>query len=85
MCEINTYRFVEHCGPDNDDHLGYRPEHINKKDPLKEAEKELRKEPVMGEVIDLARATFKKEIDLAFEFAKQSPFPEKLMRPLCVS
>lgn len=31
-----TYRFVEHCGPYEDDHLGYRPEHETRmrKDPL---------------------------------------------------
>ena len=25
LIEINTYRKLEHCGPSDDDHLGYRP------------------------------------------------------------
>jgi pyruvate dehydrogenase E1 component alpha subunit len=36
--QINTYRFLEHCGPGNDDYLNYRPKNeINfwkKRDPL---------------------------------------------------
>jgi pyruvate dehydrogenase E1 component alpha subunit len=36
--EYNTYRWLEHCGPNDDDHLGYRPEgELNKwkeKDPI---------------------------------------------------
>ena len=35
---INTYRYFEHCGPNNDDHLKYRSkkeiDFWNKKDPL---------------------------------------------------
>lgn len=27
--EVPTWRYVEHCGPDNDDHLGYRDERVN--------------------------------------------------------
>lgn len=67
LLEMTTYRLVEHCGPNNDDHLGYRNLHtthsFEKTDPVKK----IRSEEY--------EAHIKKEIDEAFEFAKSSPFP----------
>lgn len=31
LLEFDTYRWLEHCGPDNDDHLNYRDETVTKK------------------------------------------------------
>ena len=43
--ELKTYRFIEHCGPNNDDNLNYRPldeiKYWNNKCPLKIIEKKL--------------------------------------------
>lgn len=43
--ELKTYRFIEHCGPNNDDSLNYRPlneiQYWNNKCPLKIIEKKL--------------------------------------------
>lgn len=64
--EIPTYRYLEHCGPNNDDHLNYRnSEETNywkNKDPLKDVIK-------FQEITD--------EIDLAFKTAIASPYPDE--------
>ena len=45
LIEVNTYRFLEHCGPNNDDNLLYRSKKevnfFKKKDALKALEKEV--------------------------------------------
>ncbi len=45
LLEINTYRFLEHCGPNNDDDLSYRPKKelkfYKKKDALHILEKQI--------------------------------------------
>ncbi len=79
MLEFDTYRYVEHCGPNNDDHLGYRhPDELaywNANDPLKILEGRL---DVLG-LWKMDRAVeseaIKYEIDEAFKFAKASGFP----------
>lgn len=75
--EMPTYRHLQHCGPDNDDNLGYRSEHVLKYwhnvDPLKiNIPPNLRKEdvPYMAEQIH-------NEIIEAFKHAEKAPFPEK--------
>lgn len=64
--EIPTYRYLQHCGPDNDDHLKYRdPEEIEewrKQDPIKNIDYTW-----VGQI--------QKEIDAAFEHAENSPPP----------
>jgi TPP-dependent pyruvate/acetoin dehydrogenase alpha subunit len=80
--EFFTYRFLEHCGPNQDLALGYRTEG--------EYEKWLERDPVFlyrelllknGALtpaeIDRLYNKFKLEIDQAFLFAKQSPFPHR--------
>lgn len=64
---VKSNRRVEHCGPDNDDHLGYKhKEHLEFPDLL------------MDFNYDQGRLDeFKKEIESAFKFAEESPFPEK--------
>lgn len=80
--EIPTYRWVEHCGPFDDDDLGYRPKgelaKFKLKDPVSILEKQLRKFEVAN--VDLLLQEFKAglqiEIDKAFMTAKIDPFPE---------
>lgn len=72
--EIPTYRYVQHCGPDNDDHLGYRsPGEIalwKDMDPL--VINQVKHHPTDGDVIAITN-----EINEAFEHAKAAPFPDE--------
>ena len=79
--EIKTFRVLEHCGPNNDDHLGYRTESEIKKgllsDPLNQLEEFLVKADINFESErSLELAKIDSEIESAFEFAENSPFPE---------
>jgi pyruvate dehydrogenase E1 component alpha subunit len=79
--ELSTYRWREHCGPNYDNHLGYRTEHEflqwKARDPIKAFEARLRRDGLLddAEVADLARR-IDAEIDDAVAFAKDSPWPE---------
>ncbi|HEV8723660.1 MAG TPA: thiamine pyrophosphate-dependent dehydrogenase E1 component subunit alpha [Candidatus Binatia bacterium] len=73
--ECLTYRLMEHVGPNDDFHLGYRSR--------EEAEPWIVSDPVkrFGEQIESARrhrieAEVEAEIREAFDFAERSPFPE---------
>ena len=76
--EFSTHRWLEHCGPNDDDELGYREagelSHWTGKDPLKEAGKWLLDEGVLtqGELTRLVRQV-ESEVADAFRFAEQSP------------
>ena len=78
--EVDTYRFYEHCGPNKDDNLNYRPkkevEFWTKRDPVELTEKYLLKNKVI-EKKDLIKIKRKisKEISDAFIFAKKSKKP----------
>ena len=80
--ELDTFRWLEHCGPNCDDDLGYRKKgelyDWQKRDPInfyksrtinnhRLTEKDIKKN------ID----TISTEIDEAFKFAKESPFPDQ--------
>ncbi len=75
--EFYTYRHHEHCGPNIDDYLNYRPiKEINfwkKKDPLEISKKILKKNEL--KVIKKFDSEINKEIKAAFNFAKKSAFP----------
>ena len=72
--EVPVYRWVEHCGPDEDDHLGYRPQAEidawRTRDALTQLE-----EAIAPEVKTALETAITAEIDVAFDFAKSSPFP----------
>jgi len=78
--EVSTYRYYEHCGPNKDDHLNYRPKKEinfwNKRDPVLLVEKYLLKNNVLKNT-DLIKLKKKilKEISEAFIFAKKSKNP----------
>jgi TPP-dependent pyruvate/acetoin dehydrogenase alpha subunit len=73
--ECLTYRLREHVGPNEDFHLGYRER--------KEAEPWIENDPVkrLGALVDdQARERIQQEVERevqsAFQFAEESPFPE---------
>ena len=78
--EFKTYRWLEHCGPLGDLHLGYRsPEEFQAwvaRDPLKLYTRRLSERGLVteAEMAAMARA-IALEIDDAVAFAKASPFP----------
>ena len=78
--EFMTYRWREHCGPNYDDHLGYRPEQEfadwKLRCPLTTLEARLQAEGILDPgAIERLRADIGREIDGAFAFAKASPPP----------
>lgn len=80
MLVLNTYRHLEHCGPNNDDHLGYRhTDEIKfwlKNDPVLLALNKLE----MASERDWAKEVEKeigREIMAAFDSATKAPFPDQ--------
>lgn len=78
---FDTYRWMEHCGPFDDDELGYRPQgelaEWRRRDPLAAFEKSLLEHEVLSQdELERLRETISTEIDAAVEFAETSPFPE---------
>lgn len=80
--ETSTFRYLEHCGPYNDDHLGYRPDEELTKGREDDAVDNARKflsekglyKPEWEEEI---RNEIMKEVKEAFNFAINSPYPPK--------
>lgn len=78
--ELDTYRWLEHCGPGYDNHIGYRDEEEflqwQKQEPIKAFERVLIE---AGHADDTVFADMKREINslvsAAFQFAETSPFP----------
>lgn len=72
LMECHTYRHREHCGPNYDDQLGYRPaeevEHWMQRDPIRKTE-------IPETRLEVIKAEIAQEIDLAFQYAENSPFP----------
>jgi len=78
--EFETYRWLEHCGPNEDDHLGYRPEQElqkwKEKCPIKRTQKHLLDEGLITESkLVSIQESIENEIHAAFEFARSSPAP----------
>ncbi len=79
--EFETYRYLEHCGPFNDDILGYRPkEELKKwsvKDPYKKIKYILEKKNYLKNRIKKIEEENIKAVNKAFLFAEKSKFPSK--------
>jgi len=80
--ELDTFRWLEHCGPNSDDDLGYRNkgelDQWKKRDPISSYKSRMIEshkitEQQIIENIEVISA----EIDEAFKFAKESPFPDQ--------
>ena len=79
--EFMTYRWREHCGPNYDNHIGYRSEDEflswKEKDPILKIEKELisSKELTMGDVKTIG-VQLREECESAFDKALDAAFPD---------
>ncbi len=79
--ELKTYRWREHCGPNYDNHIGYRSEEEfavwKKRCPIERLRQAVLADKIMtpGE-LDKIRERISAEIDEAVRFAKASPFPK---------
>ena len=73
--EFLTYRFVEHCGPNTDDHLNYR--NINDLESWKKKDSIFEKTFFFKKYLNKSslEENIKKEINDAFIFAKKSAPP----------
>jgi TPP-dependent pyruvate/acetoin dehydrogenase alpha subunit len=81
IIELMTYRFLEHCGPNDDISLNYRTaEEVaswRARDPVETYRVRLVEEGVLGTQMDIAiRAKISAEIEDAVTFAKASPYPD---------
>lgn len=80
--EFKTYRWREHCGPNYDFDLGYRDEEEFKiwkeRCPIKMLDQSLSEDSVVRDT-DIKEMTqaIEDEIEAAFLFAKESPFPNE--------
>ncbi|OGW74254.1 MAG: hypothetical protein A3J81_00010 [Nitrospirae bacterium RIFOXYB2_FULL_43_5] len=79
--EFKTYRWREHCGHNYDNDLGYRTneEYLSwkEKDPICYLESYLLEKSIITQnAISDMHMKIQKEVDAAFDFAEQSPFPQ---------
>lgn len=79
--EFKTYRWREHCGPNYDDHLGYRPanefEQWKKNCPINRLQSHLLSEGLLTEsTMKALSQNITAEIEEAFALAAASPFPD---------
>lgn len=79
--EVETYRWLEHCGPNEDDFLGYRAieerETFLTYNVLSELEKLILKVNLKNEeLLSAIRLDIKNLVKNAFTFARESPFPD---------
>ena len=76
--EFSTYRWLEHCGPNYDNNIGYREEkeylEWKKKDPILHIENLINDR----KIIDELNKKIVKEVSDAFKFAEDSPFPDSI-------
>ena len=78
--EIETYRYLEHCGPNDDTHLGYRTDkelkHWKKKDPLIFSRGFLLKKNLLKKSkINLIDKKIKNSVDIEFNSIKNLKKP----------
>ena len=78
--EFSTYRWLEHCGPNYDNHIGYRTEAEFEKWRNRDAVVRLRAQLVREGVLTAASearmiSNFQTKIEDAIAFAKSSPLP----------
>ena len=78
LIEFITHRYLEHCGPNDDEHLEYRkPGELKAwrdRDPIDALGRKL---DLSDSEIEGIRSGLREEIDEAFDFAKASPLPDR--------
>jgi TPP-dependent pyruvate/acetoin dehydrogenase alpha subunit len=79
--EFNTYRWLEHCGPEYDNDIGYRTEaefrDWEKRDPLKILGKTLEGDPDYMDFKEIEKKKFQFEVSASINFAKAAAFPKE--------
>ncbi len=83
--EFTTYRWREHCGPNYDNNIGYRPEQEfaewKRQCPVERLQQQLLSENILDmPTIQLVTDEIQQEIDAAVIFAQTSPFPHEVLR-----
>ncbi len=78
--EFSTFRFREHCGPNYDDDLGYRPDQFiegwNAREPIRQFETRAIEDGFLTLAgIDQMQEEIENEVKAAFDFARASDFP----------
>jgi pyruvate dehydrogenase E1 component alpha subunit len=81
LIEFSTYRWLEHCGPNYDNDLGYRTEAEyllwKAQDPVACFESVLLNRSIVTSAeVGYMNSEIESEVSLAFEFAEASPFPD---------
>ena len=81
LLEFTTYRWLEHCGPNWDNDLGYRKENElddwMKKCPIEKLRKTLVGKEILSDDLDRQiEADIAQRIRNAFDYARNAPFPE---------
>ena len=84
--ELSTYRWFEHCGPNMDNHIGYRSEgeflEWKGKDPIAKLEKILLSNEITSLLgVKKIEIDLENEVNSAFHFAEISPFPDPKFIP----
>lgn len=81
LLTLHTYRHLEHCGPNNDDHLGYRDQRVTadwlERDPLRITEQCLYSIGEWTPEFVESFALIEEEIRAEFEYAIKAPFPDQ--------
>jgi len=80
LLEFSTYRWREHCGPLYDNDIGYRSvaefEHWKTQDPIDRLSRALLETSAMSPAdVDAMDRDIAQEVEAAFRFAEESPFP----------
>jgi pyruvate dehydrogenase E1 component alpha subunit len=80
LLEFTTYRWLEHCGPNYDNDIGYRTEaeflEWKARDPMPAHEAQLVRDGVATQAeLDAVTAAAEAEIEEAIAYAKASPWP----------
>ncbi|GEA11673.1 thiamine pyrophosphate-dependent dehydrogenase E1 component subunit alpha [Alteromonas sp. KUL49] len=82
LIECHTYRHREHCGPNFDDDLGYRPSeevaHWISNDPLDRAYNKLLANGVSESLLRAMTTEIDSEVKQAFDFAESAPEPSEV-------
>ena len=78
--QLDTYRFLEHCGPNNDDHLNYREKKEvlfwKNNDPIEKFLKYLKTKNIIKQLeIEKTCLKIRNKINTAFIEAKKADFP----------
>lgn len=78
--EYETYRWLEHCGPGDDDGLGYRPigelQAWKSRDPLTSLRKSIvTNDSMLASELDVIDSSISAEINHVFEKVRKDPFP----------